>query len=202
MKDILFLVADGNMEKLFEGLLPRIPKSSNTTLFSFDILVNPGHDAGNLNDCSEFLRPFINQYHRAIVVFDHEGCGEETTSAEALEERVSKQLDANGWQERNMVLVIEPELENWIWTGSPRINEAINWKSQESVQDWVRKNYDILENNKPKRPKEAFEGTLRLARTPRSSSIYRKIASQVSYKKCTDRAFLKLIGTLEDWLKP
>jgi hypothetical protein len=107
MKDILFLVADGNMERLFEGLLPRIPTVSNTAPFSFDILVNPTHDAGNLNDSHEYLRPFIRQYKYAIVVFDHEGCGEESIPAEIIEEKVSKELDRNGWEGRNKVVVIE-----------------------------------------------------------------------------------------------
>ena len=200
MKDILFLVADGNTEQLFNGLLPRVPIASNTALFSFDILVNPTHDAGNLNDSHEYLRPFIKQYRFAVVVFDHEGCGEENKSPEDLENTVSKQLDKNGWEGRNKVLVIEPELENWIWMGSPKLKEAINWKSNEELHSWVaNKGYLFNENSKPLRPKEAFEAALRQARTPRSSSIYKKIASIVSYKSCNDRAFLELIKTLQEW---
>ncbi len=199
MKDILFLVADGNMERLFEGLLPRIPTVSNTAPFSFDILVNPTHDAGNLNDSHEYLRPFIRQYKYAIVVFDHEGCGEESIPAEIIEEKVSKELDRNGWEGRNKVVVIDPELENWIWAGSLKIKEAINWKSSQEVEEWLKQTYSFNDNGKPNRPKEAFESALRYARTPRSSSIYKKIASAVSYKHCTDRAFLELLKTLKEW---
>ncbi len=202
MKDIVFLVADGNMEKLFEGLLPRIPISSGTTDFNYDILVNPTHDAGNLNDSYEYLRPFIKQYKYAIVVFDREGCGEERTEAVKLERKVENSLDENGWKSRNTVLVIDPELENWIWVASPLIKEIINWKFDEEIILWTKKqNYTFNSSEKPERPKESFEAVLRYAKTPRSSAIYKKIASRVSYRKCNDRAFVKLIHTLSDWFK-
>jgi len=97
---------------------------------------------------------------------------------------------------------LEPELENWVWTGSPLIKEAINWKYKEEIVDWLAtQKYTFNEIGKPDRPKEAFEAVLRHARTPRSSSIYRKISSQISYKRCEDRAFLKLISMLQQWFR-
>lgn len=200
MKDIVFLVADGTMENFFDGLLPRIPTVSQTSEFTYDILVNPTHDAGNLNESHEFLRPFARQYKHAIVVFDHEGCGGDGKGIQELEASVQVLLDRNGWENRSSVLIIDPELENWVWTGSPRIKEIINWKYEEEIVDWVAaKDYTFNVVGKPIRPKEAFEAVLRRAGTPRSSSIYKKIASQVSYKKCTDTAFLKLIEQIKFW---
>jgi hypothetical protein len=52
---------------------------------------------------------------------------------------------------------------------------------------------------KPKRPKEALEQALRLARKSRSSSIFRQLAQRVSVKRCTDPAFLKFKATLQRW---
>ena len=200
MKDIVFLVADGNMEKFFDGLLPRVYRVSQTSEFTYDILPNPTHDAGNLNDSHEYLRPFIRQYRYAMVVFDHEGCGSEGKSVQELETNVQELLDRNGWENRSSVLIIDPELENWVWIRSPRIKEAINWKYEEEIVDWVAaQNYAFNQVGKPIRPKEAFEAVLRHARTPRSSSIYKKIANQVSYKNCTDTAFLKLIRQIKLW---
>ena len=106
MKDIVFLVADGNMEKLFEGLLPRVYRASKTSEFTHDILVNPTHDAGNLNDSHEYLRPFVRQYKYAMVVFDHEGCGSEDKSVQQLETSVQELLGRNGWENRSSVLII------------------------------------------------------------------------------------------------
>ncbi len=53
---------------------------------------------------------------------------------------------------------------------------------------------------KPDRPKEAMEAVLRYVRKPRSSAIYRAIASTVSLASCDDPAFLKFRRTLQNWL--
>lgn len=203
MKDVIFFVADGNMERLFEGLLPRIPTASSTNEFSYDIIVNQTHDAGCLNDSHEYLRPFIRQYRYAVVIFDHEGCGEEEKSAIELEQRVETFLNNSGWEGRNMGGIIDPELENWIWIDSPHVPNSVNWKSSTDIFSWIQQNgFTLNSNGKPERPKESFEAVLRNARSPRSSAIYKKIASKVSYKRCIDRAFLKLVETLKTWFPP
>ncbi len=56
-------------------------------------------------------------------------------------------------------------------------------------------------NDKPMKPKEAFEKALTLCKTPRSSDIYRNIAQNASYSKCTDAAFQKLRTLICKWFK-
>jgi hypothetical protein len=200
MKDLIVSVADSYQEKVLEALLPRIPLSSGTAGFSFDIIVNPGHDPGCYNDSHELLRLFINQYRFAIVVFDFEGAGVEHLGKDIMASDVHKLLEINGWEGRNLVIVIEPELEKWLWMDNIHVMQAIGWERQESLYDWARKEGHLKPHEtKPARPKEALELALRISETSKSASIYKKIAAHASYRRCEDGSFKQLIKQLQDW---
>ena len=106
MKDIIIAVADVYMEKVLEALLHRVPQSSGTATYTYDIIRNPGHDSGSYNDSHELLRPFITQYKFALVLFDLEGCGaEHNKTREEISKDVGDLLNKNGWENRNEVIV-------------------------------------------------------------------------------------------------
>ncbi len=201
MKDIIIAVADVYMEKVLEALLHRVPQSSGTATYTYDIIRNPGHDSGSYNDSHELLRPFITQYKFALVLFDLEGCGaEHNKTREEISKDVGDLLNKNGWENRNEVIVIEPELENWMWIDNHHVADAIGWEDNESLYQWARNGGHIKnDKSKPDRPKETLEKALRVSRTPKSAAIYKKIAGNVSYKKCTDESFLQLISKLQEW---
>jgi hypothetical protein len=201
MKDLIVVVADSYQEKVMEGLLPRLPLSSGTAVFAFDIIRNPGHDSGSYNDSHELLRPFMNQYRYAVVIFDFEGCGaEHLKTKKEIEQEVQGLLNNNGWDNRNAIVVIEPEVENWMWIDNIHVEQAIGWEKPESLYNWARNEGLIAGSaNKPTRPKETLEAALRISETPKSTAIYKKIASLVSYKRCEDPSFNQLIRQLTDW---
>jgi hypothetical protein len=118
-----------------------------------------------------------------------------------LAQSVSSLLAKNGWENRNEVIVIEPELENWVWVKSPHLATAINWDSEE-LENWLEQNnYKSKEEIKPKHPKEAFYAALRKSKKRPSSSIYQEISENVSFKRCIDESFLKLKETFEKWFE-
>lgn len=201
MKDLIVAVADSYQEKVMEALLPRIPISSNTRNFSFDIVRNIGNDSGSYNDSHELLRPSINQYRFALVIFDYEGTGIEfTKSKDEAEVDVENLLSINGWEGRNAVSIIDPEIENWMWIDNPNVEAAIGWEKQESLYTWARNRGKIANGDtKPIRPKETLEEALKISNTSKSSSIYKKIAASVSYRRCIDPAFIKIISKLQEW---
>ena len=201
MRDLIIAVADSYQEKVMEALLPRVPLSSGTRAFTYDIVRNIGNDSGSYNDSHELLRPAIKQYHFALVLFDYEGTGvENVRTREQAESDVEGLLSANGWLNRNAVAVIKPEIENWIWLDSPHVQSAIGWERQESLYTWARANGKMADDDfKPIRPKETMEEALRISNTSKSSAIYKKIAASVSYKKCVDPAFQKVITKLTEW---
>jgi hypothetical protein len=204
MKDLIVSVADSYQEKVMEALLPRIPVSSGTRQFSYDIVRNIGNDSGSYYDSHELLRPYINDYRFAIVVFDLEGSGvENNKTREQAEIDVEHLLSINGWNKKNMVIVIKPEIETWMWVDNPNVEIAIGWDKQESLYSWARSNGLIVSNeSKPSRPKESLEKALRNSDTAKSSAIYKKIATTVSYRNCKDPAFIKLIAILSGWFPP
>lgn len=78
---------------------------------------------------------------------------------------------------------------------------AISWTKGSGLYDWlIQNNWKTHDELKPKQPKEAFEAAIKTCNTPRSSSLYFDIAKTASYKDCNDKAFLKMLGKIKDWL--
>ncbi|MFQ3580091.1 MAG: hypothetical protein SNJ71_08135 [Bacteroidales bacterium] len=202
MKDLIILTADKNTKFLLQGLLPRLPQVLGIKRIEYDIEVHPERDPGCRISSHEFLRPFVHDYHYSIVIFDYEGCGRQNEMPCTIENEIKNKLNDNGWDLRNNVFIINPEIENWVWIKSPHLSSAINFGSIDELYKWLSENNLISENQtKPLRPKEVFEKALRKSKTPRSSSIYEKIAKQASFKNCTDNEFNKFINQMYEWFK-
>ena len=202
MKDLIVLCADKNMQACLLGVLPRFKDVfPETRAFSFDPpYVHAGHDGGVRTNSHLFLRPFLNQYRHALVVMDFEGSGTKWTNRFDLEVEIEGNLNQNGWANRATAIVIEPELENWMWTNSPHMAKAINWEGLSEIEAWlIQNNLKKHGDLKPFHPKEAMEAALRLKKKPLSSSIHQLIAEKSSFINCTDSAFLKLVETIKRW---
>jgi hypothetical protein len=200
MKDLVALAADGSMEKVLQGIFSR-PGSLKIRPFSCDIFVHPQRDPGCLTRGHDFLKPFRKSHRHALVVFDYEGCGRESATPGELEAEVTARLAATGWESRAEVVVIAPELEIWVWSESPHVDEALGWKARPpGLRPWLKeKGFLAAGHGKPAQPKEAVEKALRTASKPRSSAIYQKLAETVTLSACTDPSFQKLRSVLVSW---
>ncbi len=107
-KDLVLLVADKDMEMSLRGLLSR-HQSLGFRPVAFDLYVHPDRDPGCFHKSHDFLRPFVTQYQRALVLLDHQGCGREREDRSALEEDVERRLSESGWEDRAAAVVIAPE---------------------------------------------------------------------------------------------
>ncbi len=201
MKDLIILVADLDTENVLRGLLPRLEHVYGTSPFSFDIRRHINRDPGCLNESVDFLRPFATQYHHALIVFDKEGSGKEDLTREAIESIVENALSGNGWSVENIAAIVtNPEIENWVWVNSVSMSKELNWNESKALYAWLEENgWRNEKASKPTRPKEALEAVLRKTKKPRSASIYKNIAKNVSFLKCEDPAFLKLIDKMKSW---
>jgi hypothetical protein len=199
-KDLIVLVADKNMQATLESILQR-HDALGIREIHFDVFPHLHRDPGCRLESHSFLRSFRDVYSYSIVVFDKQGCGSETSSRQELEKNVEDLLKSVGWENRSIAVVLDPELEIWVWNDSPHLSEILGWKQgNANLREWlVQKEYLAEGQVKPKMPKEAMEEVLRLARKPRSSSVYSQIASKVSFKNCVDPSFLKLKLTLQQW---
>ena len=120
-------------------------------------------------------------------MFDKEGCGSED-SRSALEQGVQNLLTHNGWDDRAEVIVLDPELEMWVWTPSPWVERILGWEGrQPDLKTWLKDQGLWPDGSqKPAEPKAALEQALREVRQPRSSLLYQKLAEKVSLGACTD----------------
>lgn len=204
MKDLVVLVADKNTQFTLQGLFSRTQSLGIQDISqTYDIFSHPQRDPGCYIQCVDFLRPFINGYKHALVIFDHEGSGQENKSREELEVELEQKLGNTGWDNRASVIVLEPELESWIWSDSPHVERILGWEQQDlPLKDWlITQNFLEPEQIKPLRPKEALETALRIVSKPRSSSIYEQLAKRVSFTRCQDNSFLKLKTVLKLWFE-
>lgn len=201
LQELVALVADLDMEYSLRGLLNRRSKLGIAFSGQLQIRRHPNRDPGCRVDSQEFLRPFCNQFRYALVMFDLEGSGKDTLPRTELENRIESQLFANGWQNRAAVVVIAPELENWVWSNSPEVDRICGWNRRSpSLREWlVAKGHVKNLTDKPERPKEAFRAALRAARKQPSASLFRQLAESVDFEGCVDPAFNKLRAVLQKW---
>lgn len=201
-KDLIVLVADGDIQKVMEGLLHQseILRIQQPT---FDIERHYDHDSGCRTRSAEQLRPFLNQYQHALVIFDRHGCGSEETR-EQIQETVEKKLNRNGWTNNAKAIVIDPEIETWVWNKSSGMCHALGWKeSYEKLREFLEEEgFWPNTNLKPPKPKESMLKILHASRVRRSPEIFFQLASTVNPRFCQDPAFKELLHTLRVWFPP
>lgn len=127
-KDLIILVADRNMEFAVRGMMER-PEALGIRQVTFDIVPFVGkNDPGCFHQSHNLLRLHLNKYDHALVLFDYAGCGQEG-SCEGIAQHVRDQLTRTGWRSAQVV-VIEPELEMWVWSDSSQVSQCLGWLNQ------------------------------------------------------------------------
>lgn len=133
MRDCLFLVADKNMEGMLKGFFSRDAFHHAVGCGHFDLdirqdlLVAHGqNDPGLYTRANEFLQPYAGTHRHAVVIVDAEWDG--SPGAEAISQRLIEHLSNAGWPaDCGCAVVIDPELENWLWQDSPHVCTALGF---------------------------------------------------------------------------
>ncbi len=201
--DLVLLVADKNMEAALGGLLGKRKKSLGLRDFSHEIHVHPRRDPGCYHDGADLLGGLIgDSTARGVLVFDFAWEGSPHSSAAETEDAVRRQFGRLGIEGRAEVVVIEPELEIWVWNASPHVEEVLGWKgSVPDLRSWLHQKGTWHGGSpKPENPKRAMEEALYEKRIPRSSSIYRQLAERVGLSRCRDASLGRLVDLLKRWL--
>ena len=210
MRDCLFLVADKNMEGMLKGFFSRgaFHRAMGCGHFDFDLrqdlLVAHGqNDPGLYTRANEFLQLHARTHRHAVVIVDAEWSG--SPGRDAIQQRLNQHLLNAGWSDGSgCAVVIDPELENWVWQDSQHVCSALGF---EGAFDALRTTLEDQgfwqpDEAKPDRPKEAVEWTLRQSKKGRSSAIYQQLATRVTARRCTDQAFFTLQNALFRWFPP
>ena len=210
MRDCLFLVADKNMEGMLKGFFSRdaFHHAMGCGHFNFDyrqdlVVAHGQNDPGLYTRANEFLQPYASSHRHVVVIVDAEWDG--SPGEEVITQRLHEHLTHAGWaNDRGCVVVIAPELENWVWQDSPHVCSALNFDGQFVALRAELENQGFWQPNeaKPDRPKEAVEWMLRQSRKGRSSAVYQQLAMRVTARGCTDQAFQTLRNALLRWFPP
>jgi len=197
-KDLLLLVPDKNTHFALKGALPR-HESMGIRPITFDFLVHSGRDGGVRTTGAALAALKRKQFRHLLMIFDHEGSGAEKTSSADLIEELEKKLEP-AWGNEARVIVIEPEVDIWMWGGDNVLAQVLKWDEDQGIREWLRsEGFGFDQNDKPVRPKESLEALLKLQKEPRSSSLYERIASRLSLARCKDPSFIRLQKTLQHW---
>ena len=199
--DLVMLVPGKDERETFEGLLSSRRQSLDIRNLCYEILVHPRRDPGCFHEAPDILQPYQGLAQYSMVVLDHEGSGQEGRSPEDVGKDLKGRLEKSGWADRTEVLVLYPELENWVWSDSPEVDQAVGWRGRNPpLRDWLKEQGWWQQGSvKPNRPKEGLEAALREVRMRRSSSIYRNLAENVGLTRCQDQGFGAFQKTLKAW---
>ena len=200
MDDLIVLVADQDANLGFESLLRRAGNLGFRSL-SAKVVRHDARDHGVFLRAHDFLRPQLRNYQHALAVCDREGCGREALAREALEQQIEARLRANGWEDRASAIVLDPELEAWVWGDWDALVELAGWAGNAaSLREWLVERQFVAHGQlKPGRPKEALARVLRQSSKRASSGLFAAMAAQADIANCQDPAFGKLLTVLQAW---
>jgi hypothetical protein len=201
-KDLIVLAADKSMKLTIEKLLARSSHLGFRQVYA-DVVSHPENDPGVMNRCHDFLRSFTRQYEHAIAMCDRDGSGSES-AREDLETRIERHLRTNGWDDRASAVVIDPELDVWVWGDWHVLVKWTGWSGDaESLRAWLT-DQNLLDagNAKPRDPKQTLKRVLRRTQKPWSSARFEAMAAEAETSRCTDPAFVKPRYVLQTWFPP
>jgi len=201
MQDLIVLCADLDMKLGVKALLNR-SQHLGFRAVEFEAYTHDQRDPGVFQKAHDFLRPQCSRFRYAIAMCDFEGCGREKKHPrEHIEGPIEQRLRSNGWTGRGAAIVIEPELEAWVWVDWRALAEDAGWRDGEaSLRDWMMEQGLIgAPQANPPRPKEALERVLRKTTKGRSASLFAALGSNADTASSKDPSFKKLVSQLRLW---
>mgnify|MGYP005839215959 CR=1 FL=1 len=201
-KDLVVLVADSDVREGIAALLAR-HAAIGTRPITFDIFKHDDRDPGCRAKAADYLRPQAQAYAYALVMFDRHGCGSVQSACE-IEDATRESLERSGWPGRCEVVVLDPEIEAWVWGPSRTVAECLGWlPTQPPLRDWLlQQGLWNPAGVKPADPKAAVERVLREVGKRRSSRLYALLAERVTTRGCRDPSFNRFCEILRRWFPP
>jgi len=202
MKDLFILCADSDMKSVLESLIKRLTERQKIREISYEIIRAYGRDSGVYKKAHELVRGKDSEYEKCLVLFDYKGSGARKPVADTEDEVKNNIIrNSNYSQDDVEVIVIDPELEIWIWKGWIHFHRLSERTERRKIIEWLRE-HEVPNSYKPDEPKDLFEKFCRHFRVKKSSANYRRISEKTSLRGCTDRAFNKFMNALTRWFCP
>lgn len=201
MQDLIVLCADQHANLGLKALLTR-GATLGFRAIDFKVVRHLNRDNGVFQQAHDFLRSQHKLFAHALAVCDFEGCGKEGQNPrEKIESLIEQRLQANGWANRAAAIVIQPELESWVWGDWEILAAYVSWPGgKASLRSWLEeRGWIALGELKPRRAKESLERVLRQINRHSSSSLFAAIGRTAETTSCVDPAFRKLLLKLRKW---
>ncbi len=204
MRRLVCLVADQSIRAVMETLLAERQKALRIGPVDFQVVVHPNRDPGCYHDGPAFLAGLLSAQTPGavgLVVFDQAWQGNPHESAEETERVLRDRFQELDIGSSADTVVIDPELEAWVWSPSPVVAEVLGWKGRRpGLRDWLTaRGLWHPGATKPADPKAAFRAALAACGIPPSSALFRRLAQRVSLERCEDPGFGRLRAVLQRW---
>ena len=179
-----------------------------------------GKDAGVWKNAHFLLRGKRTSYEHAVVLLDNAFDG--SPGPEQLERDIRENVQSVGWSADDVeVIVLDPELEIWIWQRNVNVEQAFDYSGPPSL--WKKLAAQAIspsrrlvpadpdrgllpawpdDDRKPRDPKATVEAVRLLCDSDPPSAIFNSISARISVKGCVDPGFLKLRSALRRWFPP
>ena len=204
MRDLIILTADGTMNAVLSAFFGRQQWHMTLGCSEFDLWAQddivhvPGKTDGAVcKDAHNLLRPYLTTHQRAIVVLDQQFGGDRP--AAEVQDEILENLRRNGWDDRCEVVVIDPELEVWLWQDKPQIAQAVKFKDGNLRAHLCAQKLWPEDQAKPPNPKEVIQDLIKRYRAGAPMAVYSKIARRVGVSGCTDASFKRFQKALQTW---
>jgi hypothetical protein len=199
-RDLLVVVPDKKWEVVIRSILDR-PESLGIrpVAASATVATLCTRDSGVRWHGVEFAASLSQIHGWALLVFDHEGCGDEREPAK-IEDDLRAQLRRH-WADRAEAVVVAPEIEASIWRATPQIAKKLGLSIAQLKARLAALGFWIDGEAKPSRPKEALEVLFRHAQKNPNAAVFAELARATSLRPqgCKTSSFPRFIEILRKW---
>lgn len=214
MRDIVFLVADGEMQATVEGFFenPAFDTRLQCSRFEFDtkqdLIKHPRKDPGVYQDGHNLLKSYIATHNYAVVMIDFAfNDNLRTMDYQQFCETIKANMRAAGWpDDRFFVMAMNPELEVLMWQAdTSRIEHIFDYprdRGTGTLRAWLQaRNLWDADALKPADPKAAIDAVRDQSwgRKKTHSHLFKRIAKEVSFRGCADESFNGLLQQIRAW---
>lgn len=211
MRDIIFHLADAHMEAGFRAFFARDnwhhvlgcsrfeidPESER------DINRRGGYtDGGIWKHAHSNILPFKDDYRYAVIVLDADF--EPHPGVETLRADITKNMLGAGWAEGSFcVVVIDKELEAWLWAPNVNVAKAFGHNDFEQMREALaQRNLWDAGAPKPNDLKAARNLAARLGGKRTGGPIFRGVFEGISKRACDlcqENGFITMRTALQTW---
>jgi hypothetical protein len=200
--DLVVVVADGGIEQAIRGLLTRAEALGIRPLHGVEFPKLHKLDCDTFATGHQLASLYRPTHEHALIVLDLAWDGRPINDPLEMSRQVDERLRPD-WGDSGRCVVIDPELEAWVWSDSPHVAKVLGWTDLPELASWLSlKGLWPRNSPKPPDPKSAYLAAIREKRIQNSNALFRTLAEKVSLTRCEDRAFLALREILRAWFPP